>query len=123
MDFQFASSKLTTAMRGSLSGCKVDAGTLVYFVEPRRPKAAAKEYISKYKKTSKSENRRRRKVQYVPPAAADIVLSRSAIACSRWRCSLLASAKAFSTFFALANADLFNFSALTLAAVAASKAF
>jgi hypothetical protein len=36
---------------------------------------------------------------------------------------LLASAKAFSTFFTLANADLFDFSALTLAAVAASKAF
>jgi hypothetical protein len=36
---------------------------------------------------------------------------------------LLASAKAFSAFFALASADLFDFSALTLAAVAASKAF
>jgi hypothetical protein len=36
---------------------------------------------------------------------------------------LLASNKAFSAFFTLANADLFDFSALTLAAVAASKAF
>jgi hypothetical protein len=36
---------------------------------------------------------------------------------------LLASARAFSAFFALANADLVDFSALTLAAVAASKAF
>jgi hypothetical protein len=36
---------------------------------------------------------------------------------------LLASAKAFSVFFALASADLVDFSALTLAAVAASKAF
>jgi hypothetical protein len=36
---------------------------------------------------------------------------------------LLASDRAFSAFFALANADLVNFSALTLAAVAASKAF
>jgi hypothetical protein len=36
---------------------------------------------------------------------------------------LLASVKAFSTFFALASADLVDFSALTLAAVAASKAF
>jgi hypothetical protein len=36
---------------------------------------------------------------------------------------LLASAKVFSAFFALASADLFDFSALTLAAVAASKAF
>jgi hypothetical protein len=36
---------------------------------------------------------------------------------------LLASAKAFSAFFALASADLFDFSALTLAAIAASKAF
>jgi hypothetical protein len=36
---------------------------------------------------------------------------------------LLASEKAFSAFFALASADLVDFSALTLAAVAASKAF
>jgi hypothetical protein len=36
---------------------------------------------------------------------------------------LLASVRAFSAFFALANADLVDFSALTLAAVAASKAF
>jgi hypothetical protein len=36
---------------------------------------------------------------------------------------LLASVKAFSAFFALASADLVDFSALTLAAVAASKSF
>jgi hypothetical protein len=36
---------------------------------------------------------------------------------------LLASVKAFSAFFTLASADLVDFSALTLAAVAASKAF
>jgi hypothetical protein len=36
---------------------------------------------------------------------------------------LFASESAFSTFFALASADLVDFSALTLAAVAASKAF
>jgi hypothetical protein len=36
---------------------------------------------------------------------------------------LLASAKAFSAFFALASADLCNFSPLALAVVAASKAF
>jgi hypothetical protein len=36
---------------------------------------------------------------------------------------LLASVKTFSAFFALASADLVDFSALTLAAVAASKAF
>jgi hypothetical protein len=36
---------------------------------------------------------------------------------------LLASERAFSTFFALANADLVAFSALVLAAVAASQAF
>jgi hypothetical protein len=63
------------------------------------------------------------KLQHVPPAAAaDIWFSRSATACSRWRCSLLALAKSFSAFFALANTDLADFSALTLAAVAASKA-
>jgi hypothetical protein len=63
---------------------------------------------------------RKRQDEYVPPAAADIVFSRSATACSRCRCSLSASAKAFSAFFALASADLCNFSALALAAVAAS---
>jgi hypothetical protein len=42
---------------------------------------------------------------------------------SRWMCSLFASESAFSAFFALANADLVDFSALALAAVAASKAF
>jgi hypothetical protein len=36
---------------------------------------------------------------------------------------LLASERAFSAFFALANADLVAFSALVLAAVAASQAF
>jgi uncharacterized protein (UPF0333 family) len=36
---------------------------------------------------------------------------------------LLASVKAFSAFFALVSADLVDFLALTLAAVAASKAF
>jgi hypothetical protein len=36
---------------------------------------------------------------------------------------LLASERAFSAFFALASADLVDFSTLTLAAVAASKAF
>jgi hypothetical protein len=121
MDIQFASSKLTAAMRGSMSGCKVDADTSVYFEKPRKQKTTEEEYISKYKKAS--ESTKKRKVQYVPPAAADIVFSRSATACSRWRCSLLASVKDFSAFFALASADLVDFSALTLAAVAASKAF
>jgi hypothetical protein len=38
-------------------------------------------------------------------------------------CSLFASERAFSAFFALANVDLVDFSALVLAAVAALKAF
>jgi K+ transporter len=38
-------------------------------------------------------------------------------------CSLLASERAFSAFFALANADLVAFSVVVLAAVAASQAF
>jgi hypothetical protein len=38
-------------------------------------------------------------------------------------CSLLASERAFSAFFSLANADLLDFSAVALAAVAASQAF
>jgi hypothetical protein len=38
-------------------------------------------------------------------------------------CSLLASERAFFAFFALANAYLVDFSAVALAAVAASQAF
>jgi hypothetical protein len=38
-------------------------------------------------------------------------------------CSLFASERAFSAFFALASADFVDFSALVLAVVAASKAF
>jgi hypothetical protein len=38
-------------------------------------------------------------------------------------CSLFASERAFSAFFSLANADLVDFSALSLAAVVTSKAF
>jgi hypothetical protein len=37
-DIQFASSKLTAAMRGSMFGCKVDADTSVYSAEPRKQK-------------------------------------------------------------------------------------
>jgi hypothetical protein len=70
-----------------------------------------------------NSSRGRGQDEYVPPAAADIVRNRSATACSRWRCSLLASAKAFSAFFALASADLCDFSAFALAAIAISKAF
>jgi hypothetical protein len=61
MDIQFASSKLTAAMRGSLSGCKVDVDSLVYSVEPRKQTAAGEECISKYKKASKSTARRKEK--------------------------------------------------------------
>jgi hypothetical protein len=63
------------------------------------------------------------KAWYLPPARADILLSHSVTACSRWMRSLLASARAFSAFFALTTADLVDFSAVVLAAVAASKAF
>jgi hypothetical protein len=45
------------------------------------------------------------------------------MACSHWKFSLLAPVKAFSAFFTLASADLCEFSALALAAVATSKAF
>jgi hypothetical protein len=53
-DIQFASSKLTAAMRGSLSGCKVDADTSVYSAKTREQKTSEKEYISKHKRMSKS---------------------------------------------------------------------
>jgi hypothetical protein len=41
-------------MRGSLSGCKIDADTSVYPAKPRKQKIARKEYISKHKRVSKS---------------------------------------------------------------------
>jgi hypothetical protein len=41
-------------MRGSLSGYRVDADTLVYPAKPRKQKSAEKEYISKHKRVSKS---------------------------------------------------------------------
>jgi hypothetical protein len=41
-DIQFASSKLTAAKRGSLSGCKVDADTSLYSAEPRKQQTAEK---------------------------------------------------------------------------------
>jgi hypothetical protein len=41
-------------MRGSSSGCKVDADTLVYSAKPRKQKTAEKKYISKHKRVSKS---------------------------------------------------------------------
>jgi hypothetical protein len=63
------------------------------------------------------------KAWYLPPARADILLGRSITACSRWMRSLLASARVFSAFFALANADLVDFSAAVLAAAVVSKAF
>jgi hypothetical protein len=63
------------------------------------------------------------KALYLPLARAEILLRRSVTACSLWIRSLLASARAFSAFFALANADLVDFSAVVLAAVAASQAF
>jgi hypothetical protein len=53
-DIQFASSKLTAAMRGPLSSCKVDADTLVYSAKTREHKTSEKEYISKHKRMSKS---------------------------------------------------------------------
>jgi hypothetical protein len=119
IDIQFASSKLTTAKRGSSSGCKVDADTLLYSTKPRKQQTAENEYISKHKRARKPT---KQKKVIVPLAAADIWFSRLAMAYSRWRCSFLAVARSFSAFFALANADLVDFLALTLAAVAASKA-
>jgi hypothetical protein len=105
-------------MRGSSSGYKDDEDTPVCSTQSRKQRQRNK-HISKYKSKEPTEKERR----YSPPARADILLSRSITACSRRRCPLLASKRAFSTFFALANADLVAFSALVLAAVAASQAF
>jgi hypothetical protein len=47
-------------MRGSLSGCKVDEDTSVNSAKPRKQKTTEEEYISKYKKASKSTKRKRK---------------------------------------------------------------
>jgi hypothetical protein len=52
-------------MRGSLSGCKVDADTSVYSTKPRKQKTAEKEYISKHKRMSKSNKRKERYSTYL----------------------------------------------------------
>jgi hypothetical protein len=52
-DIQFASSKLSAAKRGSLSGCKVDADTPLYSAKPRKQQAAEREYISKHNRARK----------------------------------------------------------------------
>jgi hypothetical protein len=49
-DIQFASSKLTAAKRGSLSGCNVDVDTSLYSAKPRKQQTTEKKYISKQKK-------------------------------------------------------------------------
>jgi hypothetical protein len=53
-------------------------------------------------------------------AAADMMRRRSATACSHWVCSLLASTKAFSAFFALPSAAFCDFSTFALAVAATS---
>jgi hypothetical protein len=92
------------------------------FYTTKERKAEEKAHISKHK-SGQLDKKRERKAWYAPPARADILLSRSVMACSRWMCALFVSERAFSAFFALANADLVDFSAVVLAAVAASKAF
>jgi hypothetical protein len=92
-----------------------------YVLNNQRDEDREKAHISKYKNFATQQ--KKGKAWYLPPARADILLRHSVTACSRWIGSLLASARAFSTFFALANADLVDFSAVVLAAVAASQAF
>jgi hypothetical protein len=89
----------------------------------KETKIEEKACISKHKIGQLNKKKRWGKAWYLPPARADILLSRSVMACSHWMRSLLASARAFSAFFALATADLVDFSAVVLAAAAASKAF
>jgi hypothetical protein len=68
-------------------------------------------------------NKEREKAWCLPLARTNILIRRSATAWSHWICSLFKSARDFSNFLVLASADLVDFPALALAAVAASKAF
>jgi hypothetical protein len=75
--------------------------------------------VVKYTRTAEVENRRQLK-RYLLSAAVEMVRRRSATACSLLACSLLASAKALSAFFALPSAAFCDFSAFALAAAATS---
>jgi hypothetical protein len=108
-------------MRESSSGCKDDADTPVRSTQPGKQRQKKKHILASIR--AGNSTKKKRKAWYAPPARADILLSRSVMACSRWMCSLFASERAFSVFFALANADLVDFSAVALATVVASKAF
>jgi hypothetical protein len=107
-------------MRESSSGYKDDEDTPVCSTQPRKQRQRKKHTSASIRAGNSTK---KGKAWYLPRARADILLSRSVTACSRWMCSLLASERAFSAFFALANADLVDFSAVVLAAVAASQAF
>jgi hypothetical protein len=75
--------------------------------------------VIKYTKIVEIENRRQIG-RYLLSAAVEMVRRRSATACSLLACSLLASAKALSAFFALPSAAFCDFSAFALAAAATS---
>jgi hypothetical protein len=109
IEIQFASSKLTAAMRESSSGCKDDKDTPVCSKQPRKQRQRKKNTSASIRVGNSTK---KGKSWYLPPARADILLSRSVTACSRWMRSLLASERAFSAFFALANANLVDFSAV-----------
>jgi hypothetical protein len=103
-----------------LSGCNVDADTSLYSAKPRKQQTAEKKHISKQKKGKEIGKMQESYSMYLQQQQW---FSHSATAYSRWRCSLLALDRSFSAFFASANADLADFSTLTLAAVAASKSY
>jgi hypothetical protein len=105
-------------MRGSLSGCKVDIDTSVYSTKTRELETSEKEYISKHKKMSKSIKGKKGIVCTSSSSTHHI----QSLSHGLFSLEMLASAKAFSAFFALASADFVDFSALALVAVAASKA-
>jgi hypothetical protein len=107
-------------MRESSSDCKDAEDTPVCSKQSRKQRQRKKHTSASIRAGNLTK---KGKAWYLPPARADILLSRSVTAYSRWMRSLLASKRAFSAFFALANADLVDFSAVVLAAVAASQAF
>jgi hypothetical protein len=107
-------------MRESSSSGKDDEDTPVCSTQPRKQRQKKKHTSASIKADNSTK---KGKARHSPPERAEILLSHSITTCSHWMCSLLASERAFSAFFALASADLVDFSVVVLAAVAASQAF
>jgi hypothetical protein len=119
IDIQFDSSKFTTAIRGSSSGCKGAEDTPVCSKEPRGQRQK-KAYISKYKNGQINEEGK--SMVFTSSKSRNFIKAFS-YGLLPLDMLLISVSKGFLRFLGLANADLVDFSAVVLATVAASQAF